>query len=199
MLQSVVKDGPKGSPSGYMSSPLVGQSSTTPTPCCSSQRLVDCCRVTRSLVLLEFPPLLLVSKPPLRGRQQRVLQNILVTLCVESVFIECQLSLAPRAESSPRIHRQPPPVHLLPRNRFGQTKLCRGLSPLNCLNVFIAQHHIAPVLPYVGLSELQPTALMSFRQSRGFPLFKCTQISTVHCSLDCLVTHIGDLLSIYSS
>ena len=62
--------------------------------------------------------------------------------------------------------------------------------------VFIAKYHIAPVLPYVGLSELQPTALVSFRQSRGFPLFKCTQISTVHCSLDCLVTHIGDLLSL---
>ena len=61
--------------------------------------------------------------------------------------------------------------------------------------MFIAKYHIAPVLPYVGLSELT-TALVSFRQSRGFPLFKCTQISTVHCSLDCLVTHIGDLLSL---
>ena len=96
------------------------------------------CRVTRRLVLLEFPPSLFVFKSPFRGRQQRVLQNVLICGCVQSALIEGQLSLALRAESSPRIHRQPPPLHLVSRDfthRFGQTKLCRGLPPLNCLNV----------------------------------------------------------------
>ena len=35
---------------------------------------------------------------------------------------------------------------------------------------------------------------MGFRQSRGFTLSECTQVSTVHCSLHCHVAHIGNLL-----
>ena len=68
------------------------------------------CRVASRLVLLEFPPFLFVLKSPLRGRQQLLLQNVLIRGCVESAFIEGQLSLALRAESSPRIHRQVPTV-----------------------------------------------------------------------------------------
>ena len=58
--------------------------------------------------------------------------------------------------------------------------------------VFITEHHPAPVLLYVGLSELQSTALVSLRQSRGLALFKSVQSTTVHCSLHCLIAHIGN-------
>jgi hypothetical protein len=60
--------------------------------------------------------------------------------------------------------------------------------------VFVTKHHIAPVLLYIGLGELQSTVLVSFRQSRGFALFEGVQTSTVHCSLHCHVAHIDNLL-----
>ena len=49
--------------------------------------------------------------------------------------------------------------------------------------MFITKHYVAPVLLGVGLSEPQSTTLVGFRQSRGFTLSECMQVSTVHCSL----------------
>ena len=60
--------------------------------------------------------------------------------------------------------------------------------------MFITKHHVAPVLFGVGLSEPQSATLVGFRQSRGFTLSECVQVSAVHCSLHCHVAHIGNLL-----
>ena len=62
------------------------------------------CRVASRLVLLELPPFLFVSEPLLRDRAASSAK------CLDTRvrLTERQLSLALRAESSPRIHRQPP-------------------------------------------------------------------------------------------
>ena len=129
------------------------------------------CCVTRRLVLLQFPRFLFVLKPPLRSRQQLLLQNVLVCVCIESTFIQCQFSFSFGAESSPRIHRQPPPLHLLRRNlthRFGPNKVMSRVAAFELFErMFITKHHIVPVLLGVGLSELQSTTLVGFWQSRG--------------------------------
>src|SRR6188508_3717369 len=126
------------------------------------------CRVTRRLVLLQFPTFVFIFKPLLRGRQQVLLQNVLVRGCVQSAFVEGQFSLPPRTESCPCIHCQPPPLHLLTRNfthRFGPDKVVSWVASFELFKpVFVTEHHIAPVLPYVVPGELQPTALVSFRQ-----------------------------------
>src|SRR6185436_7942504 len=117
------------------------------------------CRVTRRLVLLQFPPILFVLKQLLRSRQQRLLQNVLVCVCVESTFIQYQFSFSLGAESSPCIHRQPQPLHLLPRNlthRFGPNKVMSRVASCELFErMFITKHYFAPVLLGVGLSEPQ--------------------------------------------
>src|SRR6185436_6276664 len=96
------------------------------------------CRVTRRLVLLQFPPIPFVLKQLLSSRQQRLLQNVLVCVCVESTFIQYQFSfsleLNPPHASTVSPHRSIsfPGTSL---TDLAQTKLCRGLPPLNCLNV----------------------------------------------------------------
>src|SRR3954469_14372006 len=62
--------------------------------------------------------------------------------------------------------------------------------------MFVTKHHVTPVPLDIGLGELQPAALVSLRQSRGFLLFKSVQTSTMRCSLYGLVAHIADLLSL---
>src|SRR4051794_16868452 len=158
------------------------------------------CRVTRRLVLLQFPPSLFIFIPLLRSRQQRVLQNVLVRVCVESALIEGQRSLSPRTESCPRIHRQLPTFHLVTRNfthRFGPDKVVSWVSSFELFErMFVSKYHVTPVPLDIGLGELQSAALVSLRQSRGFLLFKNVQTSTMRCSLYGLVAHIADLLSL---
>ena len=97
VLQSVVKDGPKVLDRVNVIT-LGGPPFHYPNPMLLQPTLGGLCRVTRSLVLLEFPLLLLVSKPPARPTAAN-LQQCLGT-SASRVF-----SLALQAESSPRIHR----------------------------------------------------------------------------------------------
>ena len=108
-LKSLVEDGPKvldrvnvitfGGPSFHHRNLMPLQPSLRGL-CRVASRVLSCCS--------SHPSFLFVSKPLFRGRQQRVLQNVLIHGCVESVFIESQVRLALPAESSPRINPSTP-------------------------------------------------------------------------------------------
>ena len=154
---------------GLMSSPLVGHSSTTATSCLSNQAFVDFAVWQVALSCCSSHPSFSSPNHSFAAGSSEFSKNVLVCACVESVFIENQVSLALPAESSPRINRQPPPLHLLPRNfthRFGPDKVVSWVASFELFKlVFVTEHHIAPILLYVGPGELQPTALVSFRKS----------------------------------
>ena len=68
-----------------------------------------------------------------------------------------------------RVGTATPPLHLLPRNfthRFGPDKVVSWVASFELFKlVFVTEHHVSPILLYAAPGELQPTALVSFRQS----------------------------------
>jgi hypothetical protein len=96
------------------------------------------------------------------------------------------ISLPPQTESSPCIHCQSPPLHLLTRNfthRFGPDKVVSWVASFELFERFVTKHHVTPVPLDIGLGELQSAALVSLRQVfcclKACKPRRCTVLCTV--------------------
>ena len=146
---------------GLMSSPFVGQPQPQePT----NARWTLLCDKTPCLVAVPTLPFRLETTlaQPAAASSAKCLG-----MCMHREYLHTRpIQFSFGAESSPRIHRQPPPLHLLPRNltnRLGPNKVMSRVAAFELFErMFITKHHIVPVLLVLALANRNRPRLWVF-------------------------------------